>query len=442
MNQDLYVLLNRTCNLRCPYCFQRKADARITESPTPDAVTKSFNYLRGLSGLGHVSIMGGEACLEKKLLLELLEILKSRAIACSILTNGTIYIPELKNYREVLKHIQISIDSPIATHAKNRCYGDGISTLPDCIENARKYMADGFTVGAHGVLTLDDYRASVDGIVEILCLLPPQVSYGSEIEHGVPNSDALRYRIAKYYYKKRRQLPAPIRSRCLGIRSNADNGMTICSAGSKMMTLDVTTGLIYSCHETAGIEGDEFIMGSVSEQPNVRPDAVLEHMLKHDAGRYYVPGIPHFFSELLKYMLPMSVCWYNVERQGTDPYRLPWADLYVAWQNRLIRKNTRRMLMASRKAPSKRSGVRLAKSAKRILDKWQPCKDCAEHECCEGCQHLGADGCLSFSVACKVFVCGRALLKLPKAAQTQVSRLMDRARKLGWAERHEDEELA
>lgn len=324
----MWLLLTPRCNLVCGYCFQRKSGYHQKVEIPSDSLDRFFEFVE-TRNIDSMTIIGGEAFVSVKDLKRVLEFARRRHISISMITNGTIYLGWLKDFSDIISQIQISIDGPQRIHDRNRKYENGAGSYRTVIRNIQKYNSDGLHVSTHMVIPVEGYKESVDSIKELLSDVPEDVRLSFELEHGLAQDWKTLKSIAKYFYKTILDFPQRLRKRILVPRRAGAYGMSVCQAGVNSQTYDALTGNFFSCHESAGTQED--IVGDIRSDPIFDVKA-LERVVKNtDGTRYRLWNLPWFLSEILKYILPVSVCWKQFSDDCKDTYSITPYEMYLAW---------------------------------------------------------------------------------------------------------------
>lgn len=324
----LWVLLTPACNLTCGYCFQRLAGYHENTKVPQKNFDALLQFLER-HPVNTMTIIGGEALLAQKNLRVLLEKMRELKVESAIITNGTVYVPWLKEYKDVLKNLQVSVDGPAYIHNLQRKYRSGGGSYEDILKNMNSYLADGFHVTAHMVIPKVKSRDSIESIAQLMMELPAQVSLGFEIEHHPHQNDKEMLPIAKRFYKEILGFPLSFRKRIHIPRRASHYGLRVCQAGVEHQAYDVSTGKFYSCHESAGTTED--IVGEIFNDP-VFDAKALEKVVKDTDGRNYrIWWLPRLLSEVLKYIIPLSICWKQFSDPNKKEYVITPYELYLGW---------------------------------------------------------------------------------------------------------------
>lgn len=116
---NLFIILNRDCNLNCEYCYEKKEPGEMSFFVLKKSIEALFNY-NGMEKKKTITFFGGEPLLSKNLIYKVCSIvskinnLSSKKIELFMSTNGllldSIFINNISKYN-FWNNIQVSIDS-------------------------------------------------------------------------------------------------------------------------------------------------------------------------------------------------------------------------------------------------------------------------------------------------------------------------------------------
>lgn len=142
---DLTVVPTISCNLRCPYCFEKnKPNGYMTN----ETISNIINFLNEnkMAKRYNLTWFGGEPLLGLKQIQSLLEQLdtnvKLKRIKHSIITNGTLLGSDaIKLFeRFPLSSIQITLDGFKETHNEKRFFRNGTGSFDTIIRNVKLFL--------------------------------------------------------------------------------------------------------------------------------------------------------------------------------------------------------------------------------------------------------------------------------------------------------------
>lgn len=134
-----------SCNLRCPYCFEKNKQSAVMSNETCDKVidfVKSHPCAKNLSLVWY----GGEPMLcvnvIKYILSKIDELGDIKLRSHNMVTNGTLLSgSNLEIFREhTLDSIQVTLDGNKSTHDTKRIYANGVGSYDKIIENLNAFI--------------------------------------------------------------------------------------------------------------------------------------------------------------------------------------------------------------------------------------------------------------------------------------------------------------
>lgn len=157
---DIQLFLAKSCNLSCPYCYQRAFNkpVNIISENKLIAFSKYIHKQIKENGFKNVNIQlfGGEPLLAKSRLgilfseTDKLEKMFNATISYSITTNATLFDDNILN--DLLKRkawIQITLDGPKEIHDARRFWKNGKGSYEKIVESVKKIVEQG---GANDLL--------------------------------------------------------------------------------------------------------------------------------------------------------------------------------------------------------------------------------------------------------------------------------------------------
>ncbi|MBA4371452.1 MAG: putative geopeptide radical SAM maturase [Thermodesulfovibrio sp.] len=161
------LVMNLDCNLDCGYCFEgsRKGRHYMTEETAADCIRFiKKNITPGLKELG-ITFYGGEPLLSRDLIAAISSEIKIVAETAglkytgSLITNGTLLIPEVANAMSTagVGSASITLDGPAYIHDKSRPFKNGGGSFGAIMKNL-KGIAGLIDIDLSGNFTRNNYR--------------------------------------------------------------------------------------------------------------------------------------------------------------------------------------------------------------------------------------------------------------------------------------------
>lgn len=144
---SIFVLTNYSCNLSCPYCFERHKNSFLLSC---DDWNKFFNKLEGfLVGKNlrkiDITFTGGEPLVNFKCVVDITDSIKmfaaknSLLVQFSIITNGTLLTPFVLDFLNKNNFfVQITFDGVKKVHDSIRCFSNGMGTYDLILEKLER----------------------------------------------------------------------------------------------------------------------------------------------------------------------------------------------------------------------------------------------------------------------------------------------------------------
>ncbi len=177
----IYLVLTRSCQLVCPYCFERGIERNKSMSfETAEKIVSWCNlYLNNHSDCEKLRIVlyGGEPLLNKKaikfILPKLCQIARQRDLLfeVGILTNGEFFDKEIVSFLSEynLDRVQVTLDGYGKAHDLRRFKKDGKGTFCKISKNILNSINQGFVKKIHLRVNFD--RQNVDSIPQLFDFL-------------------------------------------------------------------------------------------------------------------------------------------------------------------------------------------------------------------------------------------------------------------------------
>jgi len=168
------IMLNQSCNFKCPYCFQPRKQSFITPS-VEDRILKMIKLQCGQTKKITIDWYGGEPLLSFNLLRRLnkkiSDICSTEGVDYEICltTNGYLLDDTVLKYLDDYKvsHLQITLDAPIEYHNKSRILNNGEPTFDVILSNIQKAVDHGIHILVRANVTITNQDSSFE-IYEIL----------------------------------------------------------------------------------------------------------------------------------------------------------------------------------------------------------------------------------------------------------------------------------
>ena len=149
---NFLIIPTYACNLSCIYCYEQTYMIKGTSEKKPneliniqfdriDRIVEDFrDKTKRISDDIRITIMGGEPLLKCNIntIEYIFSMAKERGYSVDIVTNGVDlnnYMDLFINYKETLKHIQITIDGVKDIHDKRRVFHDGKGSFDMIMKN-------------------------------------------------------------------------------------------------------------------------------------------------------------------------------------------------------------------------------------------------------------------------------------------------------------------
>lgn len=271
-----------TCNLVCPYCFERNKPKGIMSEDICDEVV---NFIKGHKLAKNLSLTwyGGEPLIGYMVIERFLDRIKDleniNMNFHSLITNATLLTADRWKVFKThpLDHVQITLDGNRQTHNQRRIRHDGSGTFDDIIRNVKSFSEEfpdthiSFRVNidrnnAHEFMEVYEYVKSIFFGKKNLQIYPGILSAcGAELQDSpfLQNYEIVKLR--HKFSKKGYSTAYPCR--------NCGN----CSATTISSYVIGPQGEIYKCWEDAG--NKERIVGNIFDKKYTNPALFQEYIL-------------------------------------------------------------------------------------------------------------------------------------------------------------------
>lgn len=316
--KGLFLIFSRKCNLACSYCYEQEKGF-LCDSKIEKNLDNILEILKYRDDITDITVLGGEALLSKKSLLRFLDQVKLinqnkllSPIQVYIITNGTIYLEELKDFKSFIK-LQISLDGGSLNHDKHRKYISGKGSYNTVIENLNRYYNDGINTSIHTVVK--DFKLWKTSLPNFLKDIPEQIYVAVKYAYGketfVESFKNIFYYIQTLQYANKKGLATKNFTKC----------SSVCQAGRHHMSLDLNNGKFHYCQECTFYKEDQkknYEIGEL-EGSNINIDSLkLAKILNYsDISNYRLRFLPKKISKLILNYFFIEICpLRNIELTG------------------------------------------------------------------------------------------------------------------------------
>ncbi len=317
MNFGLTVFCGDRCNMSCSYCYLKNK----TNNTNID-FTLLEKSLSANDNVNTLTFIGGEPLLHKNFI-NFLEFIKNEnetrnnKISIIILTNGTIYLSELKKYKEIISVMQISIDGGEKTNNSRRKYGN--NAYKTVLNNLNKYYNDGINISINSVIyNVNMWKKDINQLINDL---PDHIIYGLNIEEFKKTNWI--YDLYKIYTiiaveKKLR-------------KKNKDfsfyfkyfnNELYLCNAGYSFLSVNLLDGNMAPCHIMFDDGYSDKYIGFMNNKFNIDPNKLQTSLKFNNLSNYKIK----YLGLLGKFILPqfnLSICYINNKIITGDYFTIP-----------------------------------------------------------------------------------------------------------------------
>lgn len=149
--RSLSLAISQACNLACTYCYAQEGTFGGTATAmSRDVAFQAVDFLLSQASEGevvHLSFLGGEPLLARKLLRETVEyaeaqgVIRGIRVGFSITTNGTLVIPSDADFFSQHRFaVTLSLDGSGKTHDTLRPFKNGAGTIETILRNIRPLL--------------------------------------------------------------------------------------------------------------------------------------------------------------------------------------------------------------------------------------------------------------------------------------------------------------
>lgn len=192
---NFLVVPSYACNLNCIYCYEQTYMIKGTTDIDPlkmvdiqfERIDKIMNSYENKYGKTNddirITIMGGEPLLRcnVKTIEYIFKQAKKRKYTVDIVSNGVDlnhYIKLFNEYKDTLKHIQITVDGVKEIHDKRRIFHDGRGSFDLIMNNIKLSIENDITI----VLRVNVDSSNINELPELADVLVEQFNHSEKIK--------------------------------------------------------------------------------------------------------------------------------------------------------------------------------------------------------------------------------------------------------------------
>lgn len=161
-----WLTLNRTCNLRCKWCYARDTEYKSSLTMSKDLAFELIDFFDSIN-VKHIILIGGEPTIHPDFF-EILEYAKERKIKCALVTNGLMF----KNDEFIDKYKSMGMSSvSLSLKGENeKTYEEitGFDGFQETIDIIKKLVSSDISVSVSMVLTENNMNSFTDVIPTLL----------------------------------------------------------------------------------------------------------------------------------------------------------------------------------------------------------------------------------------------------------------------------------
>lgn len=308
--KTLFIKVSNDCNMNCTYCYNNKYIDNNHPKPNFELI---HNIIDKNKTITRFMFLGGEPLIYKKEIIKLLEHIRNDAnyISVHFITNGTIYIKELKEYKEIISGIQISIDGWKDINDENRIFKNKKGSYDTILNNIYRYHEDGFKVNLESVIANPKrWGKNVNKLIEDL----PK---DANITMGI---SAIRFeRNIKIIYQiktilKIIKIDKKIKNKYKNINfycSLFTDKFRTCPFGKYALGLDLTTGILYPCPIMIGMDiAKDQAVGKVTDNGVQIEEELIKNSIEYTKkSNYKIRFFPKRISDIIIKYMKYSPCY-------------------------------------------------------------------------------------------------------------------------------------
>lgn len=161
-----WLTLNRTCNLRCKWCYARDTEYKSSLTMSKDLAFELIDFFDSIN-VKHIILIGGEPTIHPDFF-EILEYAKEKKIKCALVTNGLMF----KNDEFIDKYKSMGMSSvSLSLKGENeKTYEEitGFDGFQETIDIIKKLVFSDISVSVSMVLTENNMNSFTDVIPTLL----------------------------------------------------------------------------------------------------------------------------------------------------------------------------------------------------------------------------------------------------------------------------------
>lgn len=317
MNFGLTVFCGSKCNMSCSYCYiKESSNAEIDFKLLKKSLSVNYN-------INTLTLIGGEPLLYEKFI-DFLEFIKKEnisrdnKISIIILTNGTVYLPQLKDFNEIISTMQISIDGGEKTNNTRRKYKNNAYQIT--LNNLKKYYNDGINVSINSVIY--DVKQWKQDVQQLLRDLPQNISYGLNIEEFY-KTNWIKDLYKVYTIISVEKLIRKTNKNFQFYFKYFKDELSVCNAGYSFLSVNLVNNKIAPCHImfSDDIYKEEYV-GFIDGKFNIDVNKLKKTLEFNNLKNYKI----NFLGNLSKFILPhfnLSICYINNKLITNDYFKIP-----------------------------------------------------------------------------------------------------------------------
>jgi len=320
MGLGLTVFCGNRCNMSCSYCYIKN---KTNNNINFDSLKKSLINNTNITTL---TLIGGEPLIHNNLI-DFLSFVKkenktrnkNKLITLNIITNGTIYIKELKFYKDIISIMQISIDGGEKTNNSIRKFKDNAYNIS--VENLIKYYNDGINVSVNSVIY--DVNLWKKDVKDLIHVLPKNIIYGLNIEEFNKKnwfSDLYKIFIIINIEKQIQK----INKNFVFHFKYFINELSICNAGQGFLSLNLENNKIAPCHIM--FEDDIFkneYIGYMDDHFNIDENKLEQSLSLNNISNYSINYCNSLLNNILLKHILIPICYVNNKIITGDYFKIP-----------------------------------------------------------------------------------------------------------------------
>lgn len=325
MGLGLSVFTGNKCNMNCKYCYINNKQNKVN---TDIGFNKLIKALECNTHIDTITLIGGEPLIDSNIIrflnfIKNENIKRQNKINVIIISNGTIYNPNLKIYKDIISNIQISIDGGEKTHNAFRRIGNK-NAYQLSLNNLIKYHSDGFNVSINSVIY--DIKSWKNDILDLVHKLPEDIPYGINIEEfNKTNAINDLYKVYSII-KMERVIRKMINKNFSFYFKHFNKGINICNAGIGFLGLNLENELLAPCHimfSNNKLDGN--IIGNIkSNKINVDSNILRKTLNYNKIDNYKIRFINKHLIKIIFKKVNLNICYVNNKLKTNDYFIIPF----------------------------------------------------------------------------------------------------------------------